>query len=102
MAKTKEIIVIYQDCVLCGDRGEKKRLHLLKKGLNIRKVSVFSSEGSKLAHEAVFNHQIRSLPVYTDGEKFSYHAETFLEKPAKKSKKIKMKVEVANEPGEKN
>ena len=94
---SKEIIVVYQDCVLCGNRGEKKRQYLAKKGLNIRKVSAFSSEGEKLVHKAVFNHKMGSLPFYTDGERFSYHVETFLEKKTtkkstsktRKAKKVK-------------
>lgn len=92
----KEIIAVYQDCVLCGDRGKAKVQNFAKKGLNIRKVSVFSDEGAKLSHKAVFEHKMGSLPFFTDGTIFSYHAETFIEskKTAKKSNKKSKKVEV--------
>lgn len=91
----KEIIAVYQDCVLCGDRGRKKTEFLAKKGLNIRKVSAFSDEGQGLVHKAVFDHKIGGLPFYTDGKKFSYHPETFLEtKPAPKATKKSKKKEV--------
>lgn len=95
MAKSKEIIVVYQDCVLCGDRGRKKRQNLLKKGLNIRKVSVFSREGAELSKIAVFEKGLGALPFYTDGEKFSYKAEDFIKKPVteQKPKKVKEKKE---------
>lgn len=75
----KEIIVVYQDCVLCGDRGRKRRQYLAKKGLSVRKVSVFTDEGAFLAKEAVFKHKMGSLPFYTDGKRFSYHVEPFIE-----------------------
>lgn len=99
----KEIIVVYQDCVLCGDRGEKRRQYLARKGLNIRKVSAFSDEGSELAKKAVFEYKMESLPFYTDGEKFSYHAETFLKteespkRPIKTRKSRKVKESEENE-----
>lgn len=92
----KEIIAVYQDCVLCGDKGKKKVYRLAKKGLNIRKVSTFTDEGDKLVNKAVLEHKMGSLPFYTDGTIFSYHVETFIEKKkvAKKSNKKSKKVEV--------
>lgn len=89
----KEIIAVYQDCVLCGDRGRKKAAFIAKRGIKLRKVSAFSDEGEKLVHEAVFEHKIKGLPFYTDGEKFSYHIESFFEskKAPEKTKKSKKK-----------
>ena len=94
----KEIICVYQDCVMCGDRGKKLQKIILDNRLNIRKVSFASDEGKNLIHEAVFKHKIGAMPFFTDGEKYSVKIEDFLEEPdviavkpvkkAKKSKKV--------------
>ena len=93
----KEIICVYQDCILCGDRGKKHKKLILDHQLNVRKVSFASEEGKNLIHEAVLNHGIGSMPFFTDGNKYTYHLEDFVqktdekveikEKPIKKSKK---------------
>ncbi|MBR3139050.1 hypothetical protein IKG38_03540 [Candidatus Saccharibacteria bacterium] len=89
----KEIIAVYQDCVLCGDRGRQKIVEFAKKGLDIRKVSFTTEEGRELCHKAVFTHSIESMPFYTDGSLFSVSLDSFLEKkPAKKAKKNKKQV----------
>ena len=97
----KEITVVFQDCVLCGDRGRKKAKFLEKNGISLRKVSAFSDEGGELVHTAVFEHKIKGLPFYTDGKTFSSHLERFLEskKPEKAPKKVK---KTANESDKKN
>lgn len=93
---SKEIICVYQDCVMCGDRGKKLQKIVLDNKLNVRKVSFASDEGKNLIHEAVFKHKIGSMPFFTDGEKYSVKIEDFLKepdvivkKPAKKVKKSK-------------
>lgn len=93
-----EIICVYQDCVMCGDRGKKIKKLIFDKELNVRKVSFASDEGKNLIHEAVFKHKLGSMPFFTDGKKFSYKLEDFIEKEpeiveksgknAKKSKKV--------------
>lgn len=93
-----EIICVYQDCVMCGDRGKKLKKLIFDKDLNVRKVSFASDEGKNLIHEAVFKHKLGSMPFFTDGKKFSYKLEDFVEKEpeiaekadkkAKKSKKV--------------
>lgn len=93
-----EIICVYQDCVMCGDRGKKLKKLIFDNRLNVRKVSFASYEGTKLVHEAVFKHKLGSMPFFTDGKKFSYKLEDFVEKEpeivekadkkAKKSKKV--------------
>lgn len=82
-----EIICVYQDCVMCGDRGKKLKKLIFDKNLNVRKVSFASEEGKGLVHEAVFNHQIESMPFFTDGKKFSYKLEDFVKMPEKCDKK---------------
>lgn len=84
-----EIICVYQDCVMCGDRGKKIKKLIFDKGLNVRKVSFASYEGVKLVHEAVFKHKLGSMPFFTDGKKFSYKLEDFV----KESEKCEIKVE---------
>lgn len=93
-----EIICVYQDCVMCGDRGKKLKKLIFDKDLNVRKVSFASDEGKNLIHEAVFKHKIGAMPFFTDGKKFSVKLEDFVkkeegivektDKKAKKSKKV--------------
>lgn len=83
----KEIICVYQDCVLCGDRGKKIKQIASAKNINIRKVSFASDEGKNLIHEAVFEHGIKTMPFYTDGKKFASDIEDFTTKTKKRSKK---------------
>lgn len=80
----KEIICVYQDCPLCGDRGKQLKKIILDKKLNVRKVSFASPEGKDLIHEAVFNQGIGTMPFFTDGVKFSTSIEEIIEKPKKK------------------
>lgn len=93
MAKSKEIICVYQDCPLCGDKGKKVLQIAGAKGINIRKVSFASDEGKELIHEALFQYKIGTMPFYTDGEKFSTDIEDLFikseKKTAKKAKKTK-------------
>ena len=91
-----EIICVYQDCIMCGDRGRKLKKLIFDKNLNVRKVSFASDEGKELVYQAVM-HGLGSMPFFTDGKKYSYHLEDFIEKevekveitqkPAKKTKK---------------
>lgn len=64
----KEIICCYQDCPMCGSRGEKLKKFILEKQLNVRKVSFASPEGKELCYEAVFIHGIKTMPFFTDGK----------------------------------
>lgn len=80
----KEIICVYQDCPMCGDRGKELKKIILDKKLNVRKVSFASPEGKDLIHEAVFNQGIGTMPFFTDGTKFSTSIEDLVAKPKKK------------------
>lgn len=85
---SREIICVYQDCVLCGDRGKKFMAAALKNDANIRRVSFASEEGRSLIRTALFEHKIGRLPFFTDGVKFSRRFEDmFVEKPAESTKK---------------
>lgn len=96
-----EIICVYQDCVLCGDRGKKLKKLIFDKGLNVRKVSFASDEGKNLIHEAVFKHKIGAVPFFTDGKKFSVKLEDFVKKPeeivSKTEKKAKNRKKVVKD-----
>lgn len=84
---SKEIIAVYQDCVLCGTKGRQKALELAKDGIIVRKVGFTTPEGKELIHKAVFEHKIGTMPFYTDGQKFSTTIEDFVSKTAKNVKK---------------
>lgn len=67
----KNIICVYQDCPMCGDRGKKLKKLIFDKKLNVRKVSFASDEGRDLIYQALTEHKIGTLPFFTDGEKFT-------------------------------
>ena len=83
---------MFQDCVLCGDRGKKLKQLIIDKNLNVRKVSFASDEGKDLIHEALFNHGIGSMPFFTDGVKFSTKIQDIYEEKQEKPVEIKKKV----------
>lgn len=88
-----KVYAVYQDCVLCGDKGRKKIAEWAEKGVEIEKVGFTSPLGRELCDKAVFSHGVKSMPFFTDGRTFSETLESFLEekpeKPAKKTKKNK-------------
>lgn len=85
---TKEVKVVFQDCVLCGQKGREKIAEYAEKGITIKKVSFVSEEGRELCFKAV-NVGIKGMPFYTDGSTFATAIDTFLneEKPQKKTKR---------------
>lgn len=85
----RTIICVYQDCVMCGDRGKKLRNYIATHGLNIRKISFASEEGGRLVKEAVFGHKIGTMPFYTDGKIFTTKIEDFVNKRPKSAKNVK-------------
>jgi len=84
---SKEIICVYQDCVLCGDRGKKIKNYAFEKNLSIRRVSFTSDEGRELSAIAVTEHKIGKMPFFTDGVKFSTSLKDLVEKCEKKATK---------------
>ena len=52
----KKITLVFQDCVLCGDRGKKVKKIIAEKGIRLHKVSFASDEGRELISKAVFEH----------------------------------------------
>lgn len=86
---SKQIIAVYQDCVLCGDKGRKKVAELAAKGIIIRKVGFTTAEGKDLIHKAVFEHKIGTMPFFTDGENFTNTLNELIEKQQKKTETTK-------------
>lgn len=86
----KEIIAVYQDCVLCGVEGKQEIADYAEKGIAIRKVGFTTPEGRELCAKAVAL-GIGYMPFYTDGEKFAKSVEDLMEssKPVKKNKKVR-------------
>lgn len=82
--KNRTITVVYQDCFLCGSKRRALTQSLTKKGIILRKVGFSTSEGGELIHEAVFNHQIKAMPFYVEGDKFAQTLEELLQKPTVK------------------
>lgn len=92
-----KIYLVYQDCPLCGARkdwGEKQVRSAVKNGFDFVKVSFATPLGRTLIQRAVFEHKIKALPFFTDGERFAVSVDELLvklfEKPqVKKAKKGK-------------
>lgn len=84
----KEIIVVFQDCALCGVKGKQKIADLAKKGVQLRKVSFISEEGRDLCSKAI-RKGIGSMPFYVSGDDFATDIEALIaKKPEKKRKKV--------------
>ena len=86
---TKEVICVYQDCPLCGDKGKVVVEIATAKGASIRKVSFASDEGRELIHKALSEHGIGSMPFYVMDGRFSTSIDEVLAepKPANKPKR---------------
>lgn len=83
----RKIYAVYQDCVLCGDKGRKKVAEWSEKGIDIEKVSFVSELGRELCSKAVNSHGIGGMPFFTDGNSFSLKIDSFLEEEPKNSTK---------------
>lgn len=90
MAKT--IYLLYQDCPMCGQRknwGERQLEIADTLGFDIVKVSFASANGRKLIGKAFNTGQLKALPLFTDGEKFSKDLHDFIYSVEKKPKTMK-------------
>lgn len=90
---SKEIICVYQDCPLCGDKGKITKKIITKHNLSLRKVTFASDEGKELIHKAVMEHNIGTMPFYTNGKNFSTNIEDFITKKVTSTKKTAKKNE---------
>lgn len=100
---SKEIICVYQDCPLCGSRGNKLKKIVEVSGVQLRKVSFASPEGTDLVHKAVFEKGIKTMPFFVSNDDFSTSIETLLvqkSKPVKQTKKRTRKARKSVKKGE--
>lgn len=79
----QKITVVYQDCVLCGDRGKAIGKIVAEKGIRLHKVSFASDEGRALVRQAVFENGIKTMPFYYDGKRFASTLAEIIAKPVK-------------------
>lgn len=93
----KEITCVYQDCPLCGARGDRLKKIVEVSGVKLRKVSFASPEGKDLVHTAVFEKGIKTMPFFVLDGDFAASVEALLvEKPkAAKPKKCTKRVRKA-------
>ena len=68
---SNEVVCVYQDCPMCGSKGNELKKVLISKGIQIRKVSFASPEGKELITEALSEHGIGTMPFYVKDGKFS-------------------------------
>lgn len=87
---TKEILLVYQDCPMCGARqewGERQTKVANDFGFKIRNVPFTSDEGRDLIKKVCLHHELipkkddslATLPFFTDGKFFSKNLEDFVE-----------------------
>lgn len=90
----KGITCVYQDCIMCGDRGKKIQKIIAESEIDlvIKKVSFAAPEGKELIHKALSEYKIGTMPFFTDGEKFSTKLEDFTEKCEEKPEKTRKNV----------
>lgn len=101
MEQPKEILCVYQDCHLCGSKGQTVKDIASAAGLSIRKVSFASEEGKELIHQALFEHNVKQMPFYTDGQHFAATLTDLIAKFSKKPQKRGIK-SIKNAKGAKN
>lgn len=76
----KTVYVVYQDCALCGRKGEIVKNFASENGIVLVKLGFTTEQAKEFIHEAVFTHGIGSMPFFTDGSKYSYHLADFTQK----------------------
>ena len=96
-----EILLIYQDCALCGDKkewGERQMAVGDAAGQPVRKVSFVAEEAHGLPAKAV-KAGITSMPLFTDGKYFAKSVVELLElqEAGKKRRKSSVKKKVKKE-----
>lgn len=79
----REILLIYQDCPMCGSRKEwglKQKYLAANNNIVIRPVPFYATGIKGLTMKAIQN-GIGKMPFYTDGDKFAYDLVSFIETP---------------------
>lgn len=86
---SKQIMLIYQDCPMCGARkdwGEAQTKIANNYGLEIVNTPFYKTGVPGLIKRAV-EHGMKQMPFFTDGKKFSYSLEDFVDKPKPRRKR---------------
>lgn len=83
----KEIICVYQDCPLCGVKGEKLKKIIVDEKITLRKVSFASPEGKELVYKAVFEKGIKTMPFFVADGDFATEIGALIAKGSKATKK---------------
>lgn len=83
----REIIAVYQDCVLCGTKGRQKIADYAAQGIQIRKVGFTTPEGRELCYQAV-QKGIGYMPFYVSEGEFAESIEALTTKQPKIVKKL--------------
>lgn len=97
----KEIIVVYQDCFMCGapenwsELAKETFAECKKHGINPRKVSCFSQEGQSHAMAAI-KAGVKTTPFFTDGKTYASNIKDLIQaesqpQTAKKNRQEKQK-----------
>lgn len=79
----KAIYLVYQDCPMCGQKKNwtKRQIEVANtQGFEIVKTSFATEQGRKFIWQALKEHQLKGLPFFTDGKKFSKKIEDFIPK----------------------
>ncbi|MBQ8984290.1 hypothetical protein IJ098_00525 [Candidatus Saccharibacteria bacterium] len=84
----REIIAVYQDCVLCGAKGRQKIADYAAQGIQIRKVGFTTPEGRELCYQAV-QKGIGYMPFYVSDGDFAESIEALIPKQPKIVKKVR-------------
>lgn len=84
---SNEVVCVYQDCPMCGSKGNELKKILISENLQLRKVSFASDEGRDLIQEALAKHQIGTLPFYVKDGRFSNDVSKVLEPEEKPEEK---------------
>lgn len=78
---SKEVLLIFQDCPFCGEREEwgRKSMKIAQENGIILKETSFKLPGAKGLIQNAISRGVDHMPFFTDGEKFSYNLQDFVE-----------------------
>lgn len=97
---SREVVMVYQDCPLCGDRGKRIKEVLKKsRGIRFKKVSFATTEGREYCAQSI-EKGIKRMPFFVDGDRYCQTLEEVLgagEKKAEKKTEKRKRKAVANE-----
>lgn len=80
---SKEVLLIFQDCPFCGDREEwgRQQTKIANDNGIIIKETSYKLPGVKGIIQNAISRGVDLMPFFTDGEKYSYNLQDFVENP---------------------